>query len=93
MNKNKGDAVNIAGFIDLDNEPTKKNKEQPIDNYTPTRNKFQYYCSFCWRTLPTGSTRFNGFGACPRCYRLAHRFVDALRGHRANYFSNLGVRK
>jgi hypothetical protein len=37
--------------------------------------------------------RFNGFGACPRCYRLAHHFVDALRGHRANYFKNFGRRK
>lgn len=64
-----------------------------MKNNKPTRNKFQYYCSFCWRELPTGSTRFNGFGACPPCYRLAHLFVDALRGHRANYFNNLGVRK
>lgn len=67
--------------------------ELTMNNNTPTRNKFQYYCSFCWRTLPIGSTRFNGFGACPRCCRLAHQFVDALRGHRANYYSNLGVRK
>ncbi len=68
-------------------------KRLTMNNNTPTRNKFQYYCSFCWRTLPNGSTRFNGFGACPRCYRLAHHFVDALRGHRANYFNNLGVCK
>jgi hypothetical protein len=68
-------------------------RELTMKNPTTTRNLFQYCCSFCWRTLPNGSTRFNGFGACPRCYRLAHRFVDALRGHRANYFNNLGVRK
>ncbi len=53
---------------------------------------FEYKCSFCLRTLPSGGHRFDGFGACPRCYRLAHLFVNALRRHRANYFS-LGVRK
>ena len=77
----------------LTNETNSKENRFVMDNNTPTRNKFQYYCSFCWRTLPTGSTRFNGFGACPRCYWLAHHFVDILRGHRANYFLNLGVRK
>ncbi len=41
MNKNKGDAANIAGFIDLDNEPTKKNKEQTMHNLTLNRNKIQ----------------------------------------------------
>lgn len=86
MNKNeKGNAANIA----LDN----LERELTMNNNTPARNKFQYYCSFCWRELPTGSTRFNGFGACPRCCRLAHRFVDALRGHQANYFNNLGVKR
>jgi hypothetical protein len=60
-------------------------------NTTP-QNQFQYRCSFCWRELPTGSTRFCSFGACPRCYRLAHWLVDALRGHRARYF-NLGGKK
>jgi hypothetical protein len=86
MNKNKGDAGNIAGFIDLDNELL-------MNNHTATQNNFQYDCSFCLRELPNGSTRFNSFGACPRCYRLAHSFVDALREYEANYFSNLGVRK
>ncbi len=62
--------------------------------HKPNTIKFQHYlCSFCWRELPNGSIRFAGFGACPRCYRLAHHFIDALRGHRANYFNNLGVRK
>jgi len=86
MNKNKGDAGNIAGFINLEHELT-------MDNNTPNTIKFQYQCSFCLRELPSGGHRFDGVGACPRCYWLAHHFVDALRGHRANYFSNLGVRK
>lgn len=60
---------------------------------TTTQNKFQYYCGFCLQNLRDGSTRFNGFGACPRCYRLAHRLVNGLRAHWAKYFSNLGVRK
>ncbi len=64
-----------------------------MKNPNTSQNKFQYYCSFCWRELPNGSIRFNAFGACPCCYRLAHLFVDSLRGHRANYFNNLGVRK
>lgn len=63
------------------------------NHHKPNQPKFQYDCSFCLRELPSGGHRFDGFGACPRCYRLAHLFVDALRGHRANYFSNLGVRK
>lgn len=86
MNKNKGDAGNIAGFINLENELLMRNN-------TPNQSKFQYCCSFCWRELPNGSTRFNGFGACPRCFKLAHLFVDTLRRQRANYYSNLGVRK
>jgi hypothetical protein len=87
MNKNeKGNAANIAGLINLGNKPT-------VYNNTTTQYRFQYKCNFCWRELPNGSTRFAGFGACPRCYWLAHRFVDILRGHRANYFNNLGVRK
>ncbi len=64
-----------------------------MENHTTTENKFQYECDFCQRELPSGGHRFAGFGACPRCYRLAHLFVDALRGYWANYFNNLGVRK
>ncbi len=64
-----------------------------MTNHKPNQNKFQYECSFCRRELPSGGHRFDGIGACPRCYRLAHQFVGALRGHRANYFNNLGVRK
>lgn len=62
-------------------------------NNTPIQNKIQYDCGFCLRELPSGGHRFDGFGACPRCYRLAHLFVDALRTHQANYANNLGVRK
>ncbi len=35
MNKNKGDAGNIAGFINLENELT-------MINLIPTQNKFQF---------------------------------------------------
>jgi len=72
---------------------TKLERESTMKNLTTIQNNFQYECSFCLRTLPSGGHRFDGFGACPRCYRLAHQFVDALRGHRANYFSNLGVKR
>jgi hypothetical protein len=86
MKNEKRSACNTPGFINLEHELT-------MTNYKPNTINFQYKCSFCWRELPNGSTRFAGFGACPRCYWLAHRFVDILRGHRANYFNNLGVRK
>ncbi len=84
---------NKKGICAKDAPNTALGNELTMDNLTTLRNKFQYNCSFCWRTLPTGSTRFNGIGACPKCFNLAHRFVDALRGHRANYSNNLGVRK
>jgi hypothetical protein len=72
---------------------TNLNTKFTMNNITPKQNKFQYDCSFCLRELPSGGHRFDGFGACPRCFKLAHLFVDALRGHRANYLNNLGVRK
>lgn len=50
-------------------------------------------CSFCWRVLPNDSIRFRGIGACPHCCDLAHRFVDSLREHTANYFNNFGGAK
>ncbi len=56
--------------------------------YNPTRNKFQYKCSFCWRELPSDGLRFAGFGACPPHLKLAEFLVDALRGHRARYFNS-----
>lgn len=64
-----------------------------MTNHKPNQNKFQYECSFCLRELPSGGHRFDGFGACPRCYQLAHLFVDGLRRYRANYFQNLGVKR
>ncbi len=64
-----------------------------MNNDTPNQIKFQYECSFCHRELPNGGVRFDGIGACPYHYKLAVRFVDLLRGHRANYFNNSGVRK
>ncbi len=86
MNKNKGDAGNIAGFINLENITNMK-------NLTTTQYRFQYHCSFCACELPDDGLRFNGVGACPACDDLAHLWVDSLREHRANYFSNLGVKK
>ena len=86
MNKNKGDAGNIAEFINLENELL-------MNNNTPTQNKFQYHCSFCACELSNDSVRFNGVGACPACNDLAHLWVDSLRGYEANYSNNLGVRK
>ncbi|MEJ7860730.1 MAG: hypothetical protein WKF90_03730 [Pyrinomonadaceae bacterium] len=103
MNKNeKAEALESDGLIinlergltnRLTNKTNSKENRFVMNNNTPNRNEFQYDCSFCLRELPNGGIRFNSFGACPRCYRLAHLFVDALRGHRANYFNNLGVRK
>ncbi len=86
MKSKKPVATNNGSNIRTDKRLTMK-------NLTTTQNNFQYDCSFCLRELPSGGHRFDGFGACPRCYRLAHTLVDALRGHRANYFNNLGVRK
>jgi hypothetical protein len=64
-----------------------------MNNVARKKNRFQYACDFCRRELTNGSTRFNGLGACVRCYRLAHLLVDVLRGHRANYFNNLEVKR
>jgi hypothetical protein len=65
-----------------------------MNNRSTPSNKFQYKCSFCWRELPNGSTRFAGLGACPLHLILAERLVNSLRRHRANYFkSNLGGAK
>jgi hypothetical protein len=86
MDKNKGDAGNIAGFINLNNSTT-------LNNNTSTRNIFQYHCSFCACELPGDGLRYNGVGACPACDDLAHLWVKSLREHAAHYFNNLGVRK
>ncbi len=93
MQKNEKTAISAKDYGSITNLKNKATMKLTRKNLTTLRNKFQYYCSFCWRTLPTGSTRFNGIGACPKCFNLAHVFVDALRGHRANYLNNLGVRK
>ncbi len=87
MDKNKGDAGNIAGIADLENQLT------TMTNHKPNQYKFQYHCSFCACELHDDGLRFNGVGACPACDDLAHLWVKSLREHAANYFSNLGVRK
>jgi len=67
--------------------------DSTMHNNTPTRNKFQYHCSFCACELADDGLRFNGVGACPACDDLAHLWVKSLRDQAANYFNNLGVRK
>ena len=52
----------------------------------------QYLCSFCWRELPNNSIRFNGTGACPQCFKLAHKFVDSLRRHQREYSKRFEVK-
>ncbi len=98
MNKNKrAVAETTAQKYEMKNQLiTKINSKReliPIENHNTPRNLFQYHCSFCWRELPNNSIRFAGFGACPACNNLAHLWVNSLREHAANYFSNLGVRK
>ncbi len=53
----------------------------------------QYLCSFCWRELPNNSVRFKGIGACPKCFKLSHLFVDSLRAHQREYSKRLEVKK
>ncbi len=86
MQSEKPVATNNGSMLRTDNGLT-------MDTIPQTKPKFQYECSFCLRELPSGGHRFDGIGACPRCFKLAHQFVDALRGHRANYYSNLGVKR
>ncbi len=86
MKNEKPVATNNGSILRTVNELTMKNN-------TTNKYIFQYECSFCLRELPDGGFRFDGMGACLRCYRLAHQFIDSLRTHEANYFNNLGVRK
>ncbi len=96
MNSNEKGIFCRDALKNLERGLTKKlisKEKSTMKKYKPNTIKFQYYCSFCFRELPDNSFRFNGIGACPPHYALAFRFVDALREHVANYFSNLGVRK
>ncbi len=86
MNEKKGDAGNIAGFINLENQSAMK-------NLTTTQYRFQYHCSFCACELPDDGARFNGVGACPACDELARLWVNSLREHAANYSNNFGGQK
>jgi hypothetical protein len=88
MMKNEGAIISAKDYgsnKNLTNDLT-------MDNNTPTRNKFQYHCSFCACQLKDDGLRFNGVGACPACDDLARLWVNSLREHAAHYF-NLGVRK
>jgi hypothetical protein len=53
----------------------------------------QYFCSFCWRELPNNSIRFNDIGACPKCFKLSHLFVDSLRQQRRKYSKRFEVKR
>ncbi len=87
MNNKKGNATNIAVCNDLEHGFTMNTIPQ---NKPQNKPQFQYKCSFCWRELPSGGTRFNGFGVCPLHLKLAEKVVDALRGHAANYSNRFG---
>ncbi len=86
MKSEKGNAANVTSNNNL-------NTQLSMTNLIPKQNIFQYDCSFCLRELPSGGIRFAGIGACPLHFILAERLINSLREHRANYFSNLGVRK
>ncbi len=75
MNKNKGDAGNIAGFINLENELT-------MNNNTPTQNNFQLdlfltekpkkilqiiHCCDCHHSRPLDGYRFGLMPLCSDC--------------------------
>lgn len=62
-------------------------------HFKPIQFKRQYLCSFCWRTLPNNSLRFNGIGACPVCFKLSHLFVDSLRLNEREYEERFGGQK
>ncbi len=63
------------------------------DDFKPSCFPRQYLCSFCWRELPNNSIRFNGTGACPKCFKLAHKLVDGLRRHRREYLKRFEVKR
>ena len=45
----------------------------------------QYFCSFCWRSLPDNSIRFGGIGACPVHFKLAETLINGLRRNEREY--------
>lgn len=55
--------------------------------------KNQDLCSFCRGEMSDDSIRFKGIGACPKCFRLSHIFVDSLRRCRREYSKRFGVKK
>ncbi len=84
MNKNKGDAGNIAGFINLEHELT-------MPNLIPTQNKFQFdlflterpkkvvetiHCCDCHHTRPLDGFRFKLMPLCSDC--RTERDLDIL---------------
>ncbi len=97
MTKNEKGISAKDALKNLTNDLTMKinSNGEPIsmNNNTPTRNLFQYHCSFCACQLKVDGLRFDGVGACPACDDLAHLWVNSLREHAARYFNNLGARK
>jgi hypothetical protein len=61
-----------------------------MNNHKPKINKVQYDCNFCQRKLTRGGHRFDALVRVGAATGWLYQFVDALRRHRANYFSNLG---
>lgn len=72
---------------------TKGSKKNCFSDFNSPGFLGQYCCAFCRRELPDGSTVFKNICACPRCFRLAHTLVDALRLYRNRYFKHWRVKK
>lgn len=85
---NDGSNKNLPNGLTMQIIPNNQTKINAAMYFSDTNQ-----CSFCWRGLPNGSTRFNGVAACPRCYNIAHKFVADLQRHRMNYFTNFGGAK
>ena len=64
-----------------------------ITEFTTNSAKFQYNCSFCHRQLGNNSVIFGGIGACPKCFRLSHLFVNRLRRYRREYSKRFEVKR
>jgi len=83
--KNKKPVV-FAETIGLD----KNFNQSDSKSYRVSR---QYFCSFCRRNLPDNSILFKGIGACPKCFKLSHKFVHSLRRNEREYARRFGGEK
>ncbi|MBA2335153.1 MAG: hypothetical protein H0V90_09475 [Blastocatellia bacterium] len=90
MNKNKAETRwNGIGF---DAQIIRSNSSFDYSTPEPEPIQFYYDCDFCRLELPNDSVRFDGCGSCPRCFQLAHRFVESLRRYRQTYAARLSGR-